>query len=112
MGLKGSDKRRERSLIDLGWEVHELDDPDEGFRPKHVSFYNFGNFHLQHCLPSTCTLLGGEVVPEHLIRHGKEYRIPPISQLHCPTLASVIILLAGSPRVSFCVISLAITALL
>lgn len=62
--------------------------------------------------PSLCTLLESEVVSEHLIRHSKEYRIPPISQLHCPTSASVIILLAGSPRVSFCVISLAITALL
>lgn len=73
------------------------------------SFSTSLDFYVQNCLSSLCTVL---VVPERLIRHTKECRITPISQLHCPTLASVIILLAGSPRVSFCVIFLAITALL
>lgn len=36
MGLKGSDRRQKSSLIDLGREVTEFDDPDEGFVPKQV----------------------------------------------------------------------------
>lgn len=36
MGLKGSDWRQKSSLIDLGREVPEFDDPDEGFEPKQL----------------------------------------------------------------------------
>lgn len=37
---------------------------------------SFNTFYLPDCVPSLCTLVGGEVVPEHLIRHGKQYKPP------------------------------------
>lgn len=33
MGLKGSDKKQKKFLIDFRWEVHKFDNP-EGFKPK------------------------------------------------------------------------------
>lgn len=41
MGLKGSDKKQKKFLIDFRWEVHKFDNP-EGFKPK--QFLHFSEF--------------------------------------------------------------------